>query len=96
MPADTSNEKDPLFITALREARETTTDGLLIIMNAVRYEAYGHEVVMLWKTSDNMWHAGLRNNKDMEAGNLRCESYSPKEALALLYAFCRLKGYIAI
>lgn len=84
-----------VFRKSFIETYTMSMEELFIYFNALDYESFGHGAFMMWKINgSNKWTCGLRNNKEWEESKLDCSSEAPKDALAMLYAWCKHKGYL--
>lgn len=83
-----------VFDNAYVKAFSMDTDQLAEEFNPLDYHSFGFGALMIHKLNDsNIYEVNLRNNVDWQEQKVRC-SGKLKEALAKMYAWCVLKGYL--
>lgn len=88
-------EKSDVFAKAYNYANQLTTDQLLEKFDVLDYKSFGFGGFQIWKmTSENHWDCALRNNVDWKGEQLDIKSKNARDAIAKMYAWCVMKGYL--
>lgn len=84
-----------IFAKAYSESHQLTTDQLLERFDVLDYKSFGFGAIQFWKmTRDSYWDCALRNSVDWKEEQLDVKSKDARIAIAKMYAWCVMKGYL--